>query len=444
MSDGIKIRIPWWERMLQEPTVMLDNLVLSLSDSLDLIHPCAVDHQQRVAYIALRIAKAMGHHPATQADLMYASVLHDIGLLSVEEKIQSMTMDSKDEGRHAGVGADLLRRFSSFSKASQIVRIHHRSWSDKPGQSETDDIIRILANMLSLGDHVDRAVNRGTGILGQAKAVVEGVSQLAEKEFSLEIVQCFRELAAEESFWLDFASPRIYSVLSGMVQWPRVELDLHAMEEIAQIFCRIVDFRSRFTSTHTAGVAAVARELARRMCFSGKGCQQMLVAGYLHDLGKVAVPNAILDKPGKLDPEEFDVIRAHTYHTYHILSTIGGFEEIAIWAAFHHERLDGKGYPFHVRGEDIPLGSRIMCVADVFTAGTENRPYRKGTGRNETLPILQNMARSGSLDDNVVRVLTENYDEIDRMRSDVQEISASEYSDFVSQKTGAGRSLSRI
>jgi HD-GYP domain-containing protein (c-di-GMP phosphodiesterase class II) len=216
------------------------------------------------------------------------------------------------------------------------------------------------------------------------------------------------------------------------------------MEEIAKIFCRIVDFRSRFTSTHTAGVAAVARELARRMCFSGKACRQMLVAGYLHDLGKVAVPNAILNKPGKLDPDEFDVIRAHTYHTYHILSTIGGFEEIAIWAAFHHERLDGKGYPFHVRGEDIPLGSRIMCVADVFTAVTENRPYRKGTGRNETLPILQNMARSGSLDDNVVGVLTENYDEIDRMRSDAQEISASEYSDFVRQKTGAGRSLSRI
>lgn len=426
--------------MLKEPAVMLDNLVLSLSDSLDLIHSCAVDHQQRVAYIALRIAKAMGCPPAEQAHLMYASVLHDVGLLSVEEKIRSMTTESMDEGEHSRIGADLLRRFSSFDKASQIVRSHHRPWSDASVRNETDGNLRALANTLALADHVDRAVNRESGVLGQANAIIEAVARLSGSEFSPEIVECFRGLAVQESFWLDFASSRIYSILSGMVQWPRVELDLHAMEEIAKIFCRIVDFRSRFTATHTAGVAATARELARRMCFSGRGCQQMLVAGYLHDLGKVAVPNAILDKPGKLDPDEFDVIRAHTYHTYHILSTIGGFEEIAIWAAFHHERLDGKGYPFHVRGEDIPLGSRILCVADVFTAVTENRPYRKGTGRDETLPILQNMARSGALDEKVVGTLTENYDEIDRMRSDVQEISVSEYSDFVSRRRGAGLS----
>jgi response regulator RpfG family c-di-GMP phosphodiesterase len=135
-GDAIRIHIPQGKRMLIEPTVMLDNLVLSLSDSLDLIHPLAVGHQQRVAYIALRIAKAMGLHHAKQADLMYASALHDIGLLSVEEKIQSMTMESKDEGRHSAVGADLLRRFASFSEASRIVRIHHRSWSDEsPGFS---------------------------------------------------------------------------------------------------------------------------------------------------------------------------------------------------------------------------------------------------------------------------------------------------------------------
>lgn len=430
--------------MLREPHVMLDNLILSLSDSLDLIHPCAVDHQQRVAYIALRIAKAMGYRPVEQADLMYASVLHDIGLLSVEEKILSMRADSKDEGRHAGVGCNLLRKFSSFDRASKIVRLHHRSWSsDDPCRNEKDDI-RILSNILSLADHVDRVVIREKEILGQAKAVVEGVSRLSGMEFLPGIVECFRNLTVQESFWLDFASPRIYSVLSHMIQWPRVELDLHAMEEIAEIFCRIVDFRSRFTATHSAGVAAVASELARRMCFSERGCRQMLVAGYLHDLGKVAIPNAILNKPADLEPAESDVIRAHTYHTYHILSTIGGFEEIAGWAALHHERLDGKGYPFHLRGEEIPLGSRIMSVADLFTAVTESRPYRKGAERNETLAILNYKVESGALDKNVVKILVENYDEIDRMRLGAQEIYAAEYADFISHKEGATHSLYRV
>jgi HD-GYP domain-containing protein (c-di-GMP phosphodiesterase class II) len=420
--------------MLQEPTVMLHNLVLSLSDSLDLIHPCAVDHQQRVTYIALRIAKAMGYCPSRQADLMYASVLHDVGLLSVEEKIRSMTMDNRDVGQHAEIGANLLQEFSSFANASRIVRLHHRSWSDPSPSGEADDTTRIFANMLSLADHVDRAVDRERSILGQARAVVEGVARLSGREFYAEIADCFRELAAQESFWLDFVSPRIYSVLSDMVRWPRVELDVRAMEEIAEIFCRIVDFRSRFTATHSAGVAVSAQDLARRMYFSEKGCRLMRVAGYLHDLGKVAVPNAILNKPAKLDPEEFEVIRAHSYHTYHILSTIGGFEEIATWAAFHHERLDGKGYPFHLRGEEIPLGARIMCVADVFTAITENRPYRKGTGRNDTLPILTNLVRSGALDEHVVDVLMTDYAEIDGIRAGVQKIHATQYSSLMRRK----------
>ena len=161
--------------------------------------------------------------------------------------------------------------------------------------------------------------------------------------FSPDLVQCFRELAVQESFWLDFASSRIYRVLLDMIAWPRVELKLDELEQIVMIFSHIVDFRSPFTATHSAGVATVARELAKRMHFSEKDCRLMHVAGFLHDLGKVAVPNSILDKSEKLDPGEFDVIRAHTYYTYQILSTIVGFEDIASWAAFHHERLDGKG-----------------------------------------------------------------------------------------------------
>jgi HD-GYP domain-containing protein (c-di-GMP phosphodiesterase class II) len=421
--------------MIRGPIVMLDNLVLSLSDSLDLIHPRVVDHQQRVAYIALRLGRAMGYDPAAQADLMYAAVLHDIGALSLEEKVSMMEVDFEKHGNHTGIGFDLLRRFTHFTKSSELVRFHHHFWGVEEAWEETGRDVRLSCNAIHLADYVDRFVRRDAGILGQAKAIREEVSRLEGTHFSPDLVQCFRELAVQESFWLDFDSSRIYRVLLDMIAWPRVELKLDELEQIGVIFSHIVDFRSPFTATHSAGVATVARELAKRMYFSEKDCRLMHVAGFLHDLGKVAVPNSILDKPEKLDSDEFDVIRAHTYYTYQILSTIGGFDDIASWAAFHHERLDGKGYPFHLNGSELSLGSRIMCVADVFTAVTENRPYRRGTERNETMPILLNLVKSGALDGNIVRILDENYEEMDGIRARVQETHMVNYKELIARRS---------
>jgi HD-GYP domain-containing protein (c-di-GMP phosphodiesterase class II) len=407
--------------------VNLDNLVLSLSDAVDLVHHYAFDHQQRTAYIALRLVQAMGRPPSEQADLMYAAALHDIGVLSVEEKIETMRLEVEDWSRHVEFGADLLSRLDIFAAASDRVRLHHQPWGREDGWEGAGETERIAANAISLADSVDRRARKDVQILGQVKTICDHVRRMSGTEFAPALVECFLGLARQESFWLDFASPRIYSVLSRLVVWPRIALSTEQLEQIGQIFSRIVDFRSAYTATHSIGVATAAEELARRMCFGERECRMMRIAGHLHDLGKVSVPNSILDKPSKLDPEEYEAIRGHTYHTFHILSTIGGFDEISMWAAYHHERLDGKGYPFRLAGEVIPLGSRIMCVADTFTAMTENRPYRRGTSRKENEPILRRLVDSGSLDGRIVRELLEGYGEIDRIRAAAQKAYAAEY-----------------
>ena len=149
----------------------------------------------------------------------------------------------------------------------------------------------------------------------------------------------------------------------------------------------------------------------------------------------MAVPNAILEKAARLSSSEFDVIRGHAYHTYRILSNIGGFEEITQWAAFHHERMDGNGYPFHHKGEALPLGSRIMAAADVFTALTENRPYREGMDKGEAVALLKVFASNGSLDPRIVSVLIDEFDPIDRGRTEAQAAYAEEFS----RRLDAGR-----
>jgi HD-GYP domain-containing protein (c-di-GMP phosphodiesterase class II) len=146
----------------------------------------------------------------------------------------------------------------------------------------------------------------------------------------------------------------------------------------------------------------------------------MRAAGYLHDLGKLTIPSYILDKPDRLTPDEMLCMKQHTYHTFRILDTIGGFPQVAEWAAFHHERLDGKGYPFHHGAKDLTLGSRIMAVADVFTAIAEDRPYRKGMSKANALGVMEKLVDDGGLDGDVVNKLKSGYEDIDARRAQEQ------------------------
>ncbi|GHV40721.1 hypothetical protein FACS189490_06320 [Clostridia bacterium] len=135
----------------------------------------------------------------------------------------------------------------------------------------------------------------------------------------------------------------------------------------------------------------------------------------LHDLGKLAVPNAILNKPGKLTKEEFDLIKRHTYYTRRALQRIDGFEEITEWAANHHEKLNGTGYPFGI-GENsgkLDFNARLLSVLDMYQALTERRPYREGSMHDHAIEIIRS-SNHGGLDDSVI-------DGVDRAFKDKQE-----------------------
>jgi HD-GYP domain-containing protein (c-di-GMP phosphodiesterase class II) len=148
--------------------------------------------------------------------------------------------------------------------------------------------------------------------------------------------------------------------------------------------------------------------------------ESMKVAGNLHDLGKMAIPNSILEKNGKLTDEEFAVIRQHTYVTYIVLSSIGGIQQIAEWAAFHHERLDGSGYPFHLTSKQLGIGSRIVSIADIFTALAEERPYRHGMNKNDAMSILKDLGNKSLLDINIIKLLDANYEQIHWLTNEAQ------------------------
>ncbi len=226
------------------------------------------------------------------------------------------------------------------------------------------------------------------------------------------MIELFLAAADREEFWLELISPRLYSLLFHEGPFHKKEIDLAHITAIAELFRNIIDFRSRFTAAHSSGVATCALLLSRMFGLTESETELMEVAGNLHDLGKLAIPNGILEKPGPLAKEETAIMKSHTYYTYAIINTIGGLQQIAEWGAYHHERLDGSGYPFHCRAEELSTGARIMGVADIFTALAEDRPYRKGMSKERIMQILNDFADRRLLSAKIVGLLFDNFEAI--------------------------------
>ena len=162
--------------------------------------------------------------------------------------------------------------------------------------------------------------------------------------------------------------------------------------------------------------------------------KKILVAGNLHDVGKLVVPRSILEKPGKLTTDEFNIVKEHPYYTSLVLLGAEGFDDIRKWASRHHEKLHGRGYPFHFGGEALDCGDCIMGVADVFTAITEERPYRSGMPREKVAAILSDSVRNDELNGDLVDLLLDNYDQVDHARDEASRRAGKRYFESLSSE----------
>ncbi|MDD5258365.1 MAG: HD domain-containing protein [bacterium] len=391
-------------------SINLFNLVLSFSDALDLASPELVQHQIRTAYIAWELARKTGMGREDIENLVIAALIHDVGALTAEEKINLHEADTIMTEPHCILGESLLKDVPVFAHAAKIIRLHHHKWQD--WVQTVENPLTAQAQILNLADYVERSINRSKYILHQDRNIAEQVSRLAATDIQVGLIDIFKDIAKREDFWLTVTSPRIYSLLYREATYRSVVLDLSDLKEVSKIFRNLIDFRSRFTSTHSAGVSTSAGLIAKYFGLTEWEIELMEITGNLHDLGKLMVPNTILEKQDKLTTEEFAIMKQHTYFTYTTLCTVKGLEEIAEWAAFHHEKLDGSGYPFHLRANKLSMISRIMAVADIFTALTEDRPYRAGMTLDEAMAIIKNLDEKGMLDHNVAKVLEHNLADI--------------------------------
>lgn len=169
----------------------------------------------------------------------------------------------------------------------------------------------------------------------------------------------------------------------------RVAADEGRLDGIARAFAQVIDAKSPFTYEHSARVAAIARAMAERLGWSAGEQRELWRAALMHDIGKLAVSNAILDKPGELTADEFARVREHPRFTFEILRRTPGFDDVALDASLHHERLDGRGYYRGWAGDRLTPRARMLAVADVMDALSADRPYRAALDRATVASMLR-------------------------------------------------------
>jgi putative nucleotidyltransferase with HDIG domain len=419
--------------------VKVAEMVAALSYALDLTEGQPMGHSARVCILGMRLAAEIGMAVADRAELYYALLIKDAGCSSnasrlfhivagdeIRAKRDVKTTDWTRVGfesmqyavSHVGVGRPFLERVATLARAAvkrktdstELVKIRCERGANIARRMGFNE--RVSAGIHSLDEQWDGAGYpehlEGEAIplysriallcqtlevfwreAGETRAV-EVVRERAGRWFDPALVRAVESLAGRGALWEGLESS---SLLADVWALEPVETSLFLTEarvdEICGAFAEVVDAKSPFTFRHSNGVAEAAVRIAETLGMTSEEVTLLRRAGLLHDIGKLSVPNSILEKPGKLDAEEWAVVKQHPYYSWEILRRIPKFQRLSEVAACHHERLDGRGYFRSYDETKLDLPSRVLAVADVYDALAARRPYREALPLETVLGIMR-------------------------------------------------------
>lgn len=418
---------------MTEDKIPLMDLVLILAEVTDLVSRELRSHNLETAYIAGELAAESGLNRWQTTEVVIAAALHDIGALSLKDKLAVLEFEMKSPQAHSEMGYRLMKTFPPFTEPADLVRFHHVPWDHGKGLNFQDRRVPPGSHILNLADRISVLMKGRANILDGAEAINAAIAERSGSVFQPELVEAFLRLSAKPAFWLNAVAPENELAAYRDELMPALSAGSSEMYALTKMMSHIIDFRNPGMVAHSAGVAAAGRELAWLSGCSEHYCRMVELAGYLHDLGKLSVPAEILEKKS-LTSGEMNLIRAHPFQTRRTLLRLPPLAEIGRWAGDHHERLDGSGYPFRLTGKDLPAGSRIIAVADVFAAIREPRPYQRTMDLQTALCTVERLADGGKLDRGVTELLKKHSRRIDTRIAETRAQAERTYREFVAAK----------
>lgn len=412
-------------RVLRKVTTMVFNLnefLMSVSFALDFVEidllGLPTNHGKRVAYMALKMAEKFGMSEKEKYDIVSLGILHDNGvserILRELSFIKSQDIRAYTEGAksHCIVGEENIKDYPFMTNVTNILKYHHERYDGGGFFGLKGEEIPVMSQVIFLADRVEiEFAQRGLAIENK-KEVLDYINREKGTSFSPEIVNGFTKVCQDEEFWQGLKDDNITSSLRNSIPVFTVELTLSQLHTVTKVFSKIIDSKSKFTLSHSEGLSNKVEIMAGYYDMEQDEKMKLAIAADLHDIGKLAVSNNILDKPGKLNVEEFSAIKKHAYYTRLALEQIEGFEDITEWAANHHEKLNGTGYPLAKTAEELDFNSRLLGCLDIYQALIEERPYRSSLTHEEAMGILIEMKEHGLIDGRIVEDINAVFSEL--------------------------------
>ena len=433
--------------------VRLSEVIGAVSYALDMTEGQPPGHCLRSCLIGMRIAHPFNLGTGERSDLYYTLLLKDAGCSSNAARLWELygsddrsikadfkTVDSQQllplarfVFRHAGNGEPLaskLRRILFLSRFGEALATELVQTRCERGAE--------IARHLGFGEAVSRGIfsldehwngkGRPQGLSGQKIPLGSRIALLAQvidvfnhlggperairevksrkgSWFDPELVESFLAFSNYPDLWKGLLDEGLQERVQALEPSERfLSPDDHLLDRMAEVFARIIDAKSPYTHDHSRRVAHYGEVLGISMGLSRDQTNWIRRGALLHDLGKLGISNSILDKPGKLDPDEWKEMRKHSLYTEEILRRIGIFFRLSKIAGNHHERLDGAGYPHRLTEEEILSETRVITTADIFDALTAARPYRGPMPVAQALDIMEREVGQG-IDERCFRAL---------------------------------------
>lgn len=414
----------------------LSQVIAALSYALDLTEGQPLGHSVNSCLIGMHIAKAMGLSERDQTDLYFALLLKDTGCSSNasrmyevfggdelkakrEVKLQDWTRVTLDGLKYLGRnmkpaspavarvmtigqmalqreklsreftaircerGAQIALRLGFAARTAQAIRNLDEHWNGKghPRGIKGEEI-PVAARIMNIAQTMEVFA----ALEGPARAM-KVVKERSGTWFEPNMAKVALTLEADSALWKHLRDGSAFANVVALQPGDR-PVSESALDTICEVFAGVIDAKSTFTNQHSTRVAKTATAIAVKLGFDEKRVTRMRRAGLLHDVGKLSIPNSVVDKSGGLSPQDWEIVRLHPHFTELILKNIPGFDELAVIASNHHERQDGSGYHRGLRGEEISIDSRALIVADQFDALTSARAHRPAMSREKALALM--------------------------------------------------------